>query len=249
MRTPDGLRTHEGSPRAILRYKSKATSFRCNTRVSIGASWRAWFVQRACTLRGTEESRNGTARQWTHATWGYLRRHRLYETRKARWSRALRSWWPSISWRSCGCRRRWPRPWRCRPATRPAGVRTIWWRAYTPIAWRRNPSAVSSTKYSRTSTRCWPTRKTSRCPRASPLWKRPAPRARVRQGWFCRSFCQSRNRANYTNLNVELFNSRKLLYFYLHLWQIYRIQRSGYAIVRSSWKIPEDAFGQSWPQG
>lgn len=36
------VRTHEGSPRdAILRYKSKATSFRCKTRGSIGASWRA----------------------------------------------------------------------------------------------------------------------------------------------------------------------------------------------------------------
>lgn len=41
------------------------------------------------------------------------------------------------------------------------------------------------------------------------------------------------------------FNLQELLYLYLHFWQIYRIQRFGYAIVRSSWKIPEDAFGQS----
>lgn len=164
MRTPEGSRIHEGSPRAILWYKSKATSFRCNTRGSIGASWRALRTNAIARCWGTKESRN--VPHVRHATVGYLRL-RSYETRKTRWSRTR--WpWPSISWRYCGCRRRWPRPWHCRPARRSAEVRTTWWRAYMPTAWRRSPSTASSTKYLPLSTRCWPIRRISRCPRASP---------------------------------------------------------------------------------
>lgn len=198
MRTPDGLRTHEGSPRAILRYKSKATSFRCNTRVSIGASWRAWFEQRACTLgHGRVEKRIARWRTRLKDIFGVACTRRV-----KRGAVTLRWSWPSISWRCCGCQRHWPRPWHCRPATRPAEVRTIWWRAYTPIVWRRNLLAASSTKYSHMSTRCWPTKKTSRYPRASPSWKHPMPRARVHQGWLSVVLWTLRSRA-YANLNVE----------------------------------------------
>lgn len=108
-------RSHGGSPRAILRYKSKATSFRCNTRGSIGGSRRTpWIIpsERVClSQRASERGAEERSARVTRAAPGHEDRRSFasrgseHRDQVAQTHRCRRT---CISRRYCGCRRRWP---------------------------------------------------------------------------------------------------------------------------------------------